>query len=171
MWLIGRSSTELSTTSEQQDRNSTDLGQPHGDRQLPSGELQLHGERQPLGVLDAGEREAAQVVVRVGVLLVAIGVDGLTEVALAIEQPDADERQRHVAGRLHVVAGEDPEAAGVDAERLVDAVFGAEIGDRTDQLPSVLALEPVAGAVGHVPVEVREHVLVFGEELLVFQES
>ena len=71
-----------------------------------------------------------QVVVGVVVLLVAVGVDRLAEVALAVEQPDADERQGHVAGRLHVVAGEDAEAARVDAERLVEAVLGAEVGDR-----------------------------------------
>ena len=36
----------------------------------------------------------------------------------------------HVAGGLHVVAGEHAQAAGVDAERLVEAVLRAEVGDR-----------------------------------------
>ena len=76
------------------------------------------------------ERQPAEVVVGVVVLLMAVGVDRLAEVALAVEQADADERQRHVAGRLHVVAGEDAQAAGVDAERLVEPVLGAEVGDR-----------------------------------------
>ena len=86
----------------------------------------------------------------------AVGVDRLAEVALAVQQADADERQRHVAGRLHVVAGKDAEAARVDAERLVEAVLGAEVGDRAVERVGVLALEPVVGAVGHVRVEVAQ---------------
>jgi hypothetical protein len=105
------------------------------------------------------------------VLLVPVGVDGLTEVALAVEQPDADERECHVAGRLHVVAREDAEAARIDAERFVDPVLGAEVGDLAVDLVAVLALEPMTRAVGHVPVEGGEDVLVFREELLVLEES
>ena len=94
----------------------------------------------------------------------AVGVDRLAEVAVAIEQPDADERQGHVAGGLHVVAGQDAEAARVDAERLVEAVLGAEVGDRAVERVAVAALEPVAGAVGHVAVEVGQDVVVLGQE-------
>ena len=84
----------------------------------------------PEPVEDAQDRQPGQVEVRVGVLLVPVRVDRLAEVAAAVEEPDADERQGHVAGGLHVVAGEDAEAAGVDAQRLVEAVLGAEVGDR-----------------------------------------
>ena len=115
---------------EQQDRDAADLGDPDGDGQVATGQLDGHRQRQARGVLDAPERQAGQVVVGVVVLLVAVGVDGLAEVALAVEQPDADGRQRHVAGRLHVVAGQHAEAARVDPERLVEAVLGAEVGDR-----------------------------------------
>ena len=66
-------------------------------------------------------------------LLVAIGVDLLAEVAATVEEADADERQRRVGCRLAVVAGQDAEAAGVDLHRLVDAVLGAEVGDRPGQ--------------------------------------
>ena len=93
------------------------------------------------------ERQAARVVVGVGVLLVAVGVDGLAEVAVAIEQADADERQRHVRGGLAVVAGEHAQAARVDAQRLVEAELGAEVGDGPVELVAVVALEPVAAAV------------------------
>ncbi len=121
---------------EQQDRHAPDLGEPHGDRQVAPGQLDGHRQRQPRRVLDAAERQAAQVVVGVVVLLVAVGIDRLAEVALAVQQPDADRRQGHVAGRLHVVAGEDAEAARVDPERLVEAVFGAEVGDRAARAAS-----------------------------------
>ena len=59
-----------------------------------------------------------------------VGVDRLAEVAVLVEEADADERHGHVAGGLDVVAGEDAEAAGVDAQALVEAVLGAEVGDR-----------------------------------------
>ena len=64
-------------------------------------------------------------------LLAAAGVDALTEVALAVEQPDADERQRIVRGLLEEVAGERAETAGVDRERHVHGELGAEEGART----------------------------------------
>ena len=123
--------------------------------QVAARELDGHRQRAALRVLDAAERQPAQVVVGVVVLLVAVGVDRLAEVALAVEEPDADERQGHVAGRLHVVAGEDAEAARVDAERFVEAVLGAEVGDRAVERVGVAALEPVVGAVGHVAGRTR----------------
>ena len=72
--------------------------------------------------------------------------------------------QGHVAGGLHVVAGEHAEAARVDAQRLVEAVLGAEVGDRAVEGVAVPALEPVVRAVGHVAVELGEDVVVLGHE-------
>ena len=173
MWLIGRSSTAFSgdVGVEQEDRDAPDLGEPDRDREVAPGQVDRDGQGQPVRVLDPRDRQAAQVVVGVVVLLVAVGIDRLAEVALAIEQPDPDERQGHVAGRLHVVAGEDPETTRVDAQRLVDAVLGAEVGDRPVELVGVLAAEPVVRAVGHVPVEVGQHVVVLGQELPVVEQA
>ena len=44
-------------------------------------------------------------------------VEALREVAAAVEQADADERDAELGGGLQVVAGEDAEAAGVDRQR------------------------------------------------------
>ena len=63
-------------------------------------------------------------------VLPAGGVDALAEVALAVEQADGDQRQRPVGGLLEDVAGQRPEAAGVDRQRGVDAVLGAEEAHR-----------------------------------------
>ena len=52
------------------------------------------------------------------------------EVALAVEEADADEGQPEVAGRLAVVAGQDAEAAGIDGQAFVEAELGAEVGDQ-----------------------------------------
>ena len=46
-------------------------------------------------------------------LLPAVAVEALAEVAGLVEQADADDRDADVGGRLEVVAGEDAEAAGV----------------------------------------------------------
>ena len=63
-------------------------------------------------------------------VLPAGGVDALAEVALAVEQADGDQRQRPVGGLLEDVAGQRPEPAGVDRQRGVDAVLGAEEAHR-----------------------------------------
>ena len=53
------------------------------------------------------ERQVEEVVLGVALLLPAVDVEVLAEVALAVHQADADERQAEVAGALEVVAGED----------------------------------------------------------------
>ena len=55
--------------------------------------------------------------------------DALAEVALGIEEADADEGQAQVAGLFAVVASEDAQATGVDGQRLVQAELGGEVGD------------------------------------------
>ena len=155
---------------EQENRHAAHLEHPDGDVDGAAGQLHGDVERIAHPVEDPEHREAGEVEVGVGVLLVAVRVDRLAEVALAVEQAHAHERQGHVAGALHVVAGEDAQAARVDPERLVEAVLGAEVGDRARQLPGVGALEPVVGAVLHVPVELGEDVLVLGDERRVVQQ-
>ena len=59
-------------------------------------------------------------------LLAPGGVDALSKVAAAVEEPDADHRQRLVARLPEEVAGEDAETARVDREGGVDAELGAE---------------------------------------------
>ena len=74
-------------------------------------------------------RQLVDVGVEVLFVLPAVVVEALAEVALVVEQADADERDAQVAGALDVVAGEHAEAAGVDRQRLVQAELGREIGD------------------------------------------
>ena len=96
-------------------------------------------------------------------MLVALGVDGLGEVALAVEQPDADERQAHVARGLAVVAGEDAQAARVDRKALVEAELGAEVGDQVGGAQPLRAVAAqrlvVIGVVGrqHAVEVAQEH--------------
>ena len=119
---------------EQQERHPSDLGQPDGGMDDAAGKLDGDLDRVAVLVEDPQQRQPGRVVVRVGVLLVAVGVDRLAEVAMPVEKADADERDGHVGGGLAMVAGQHAQAAGVDAERLVEAELGAEVGDRTGQL-------------------------------------
>ncbi len=69
-------------------------------------------------------------------LLPAISRERLDEVAAAVEQPDADDRDAEIAGCLQVVTGEDSEPAAVLRQRLGDAELGREVGDGPGGAPS-----------------------------------
>ena len=156
---------------EQQERDATDLREPDGGDDGATGDLDRDEQRVALEVPDAQERQVAGLQGDVVVLLVAVRVDHLAEVAAAVEEPDGDERQRHVRGRLAVVAREDAEAARVDGQRLVQAVLGAEVRHRTVQLVAVAPSEPVAAAVAHVTVELLEHGRVRDHEVRVVEQG
>ena len=84
----------------------------------------------PSGVRAGMHRQGVQHVGLVALLLAAVGVDPLVEVAVGVEQAHADQGHAHVGGRLQVVAGQDAQAARVDGQALVDAELGREIGHR-----------------------------------------
>ena len=78
---------------------------------------------------------------RIALLLPAVGVEALAEVAVPVEQADADEGHAEVAGRLEVVARQHAEAAGVLRDGLGDAELGREVGDQVERAVA-LGLEP-----------------------------
>ena len=82
--------------------------------------------------------------------LAAMLVEPLAEVATAVEQADADERNAELGSGLQVVAGEDAEPAGVDRQRLVDPELHAEVGDEQAVASLVGALPPADGVRGRV---------------------
>ena len=156
---------------EQEHGDATDLDGPYVDMDGPLRQLDRDGQRVALAPERARERHPDEVVVGVAVLLVAVSVDRLAEVAVAVQQADPDERQRHVAGGLHVVAREDAQAARVDAHRFVEPVLGTEVGDRALELAGVAPMEPVVGAVGHVAVEVGDDALGLDHEVGVVEQA
>ena len=107
---------------EQVQRDATDVGPPDVGPHGLAGEVD--------GDLDAGVGQAERAGREVGdaLLLPAVGVEALAEVALGVEQADGDERHAEVRRRLEVVTGEHAEAAGVLRERLADAELGGEVG-------------------------------------------
>jgi hypothetical protein len=118
---------------EHQHRHQPDLRLPHRGLDHAPGQVDGHGEDAAAGRLHGQHRQAGEVVVGVHVLLEAVGVDRLAEIARAIEQPHADEGHAEIARRLAVVAGEDAEAARVHAQRLVEAELHREVRDRAGQ--------------------------------------
>ena len=97
MWVIGRSSTALSRTSVSSRRTGTRptwASHTAADRSRP-GSGTFDGERLP-SRSSRPTGATRELVVGVRVLLVAVRVDGLAEVALAVQEADADQRQRHI---------------------------------------------------------------------------
>ncbi len=112
---------------------------------------ELHAHLERLAVLHHfRDRQVAEVGVAIGRLLVALGVDRLLEVTLAIEQAHRDEGQRHIARGLAVVAREDAQATGVDRQALVESELRAEV---RDELAFLQHRQPL-GARGAVVVRI-----------------
>ena len=152
---------------EHEHGHAADLGLPHRGLHDAAGQVDGHGEHAAPRRLHGQDGQPREVVVGVDVLLEAVRVHGLAEIAGAVEEADADQGHPEVARRLAVVAGEDAEAARVDAERLVDAELHREVGDRAAQCASVLVEPAPAGA---VRVEGVDHALVGAAELRVGEQ-
>ena len=115
---------------EEEQRHAADLGAPHVGLELTAAGEVDRDDGCP-AVLLAQQRQREPVGVEDGVVLLlpAVAVEALAEVAGLVEQADADDRHADVARRLEVVAGEDAEAAGVLRQGRGDAELGAEVGD------------------------------------------
>src|SRR5436305_2013705 len=71
--------------------------------------------------------EIVKIQFRICLLLPAVGGEILLEVAVAIEQANADEGEGDFAGAFEMIAGENSQAARINGERFVDAELGREI--------------------------------------------
>ena len=124
---------------EEVERHLPDLHEPDAD---PNG----HEIAVVVGELDdrchrhERQRQPVRVVPRIALELAVVLVQPLPEVAAAVVEADADERDAELRGRLEMVAGEDPEAAGVDRQALVEAELGREVRD--EEIVRQLALLP-----------------------------
>ena len=121
---------------EQQQRHAADLGDPdpRGQRLAGlAGQADLDLGDRAVVLAQQRERQAVGVEDGVGLLLPAVAGQRLPEVAVPVEQPDADDRHAEVAGGLEVVAGQDAEAAGVLRQHGGDAELRGEVADRARQ--------------------------------------
>ena len=89
----------------------------------------LRGHPLSFGIHDRFGRDVEEVLGIVTGFLVTLCGQHLGKVAIAVEQTDGDEVDVHVGRLLQVVAGQDAEAAGINLQGRIQAVFHAEIGD------------------------------------------
>jgi len=83
-------------------------------------------------------------------VLPALETHALVKITASVEQSDCHDVERLIRHFLEKVAGQDPESAGVDRQRLVDAEFRAEERDRTvRQNPLGGALQVGIDDLGH----------------------
>ena len=78
---------------------------------------------------DRLHRHLVEVVFWIVFDLPAIAVEGLVEIAFAVEQADPDQGYAEIAGGFEMVAGEDAQASRVDAQIVGKAKFGREVSD------------------------------------------
>ena len=154
---------------EQVQLDAPDLDAPDLGVHVPARILDLNRQRRAVGLRLERDGQVVEVVVDEQLLLPAVVVEALAQVALLVEQADADERQAEVAGGLEVVAGQDAQAARVDRQALGQAVLGGEVGDDGPVQRPVGPLEP-AGAIGDVGVDLGDDAIVVGEEAGLVQD-
>ena len=120
--------------------------------------VDLHGDRLAVGAEGRLDRQGLGSRLQVFLVLVAVDVELLLEVALVVEQAHRDQRDAQTAGTLDVVAREHAQAARVDRHRFMDAELGRKIDDRlrsqhagVDVAPGRIAghvfLEPAVGLI------------------------
>ncbi len=156
---------------EQQQRDAADLGDPDaGGQRLLVGQADDDLGDRAVVLAQQRQRQAVGVEDRVGLLLPAVAGQRLAEVAVPVEQPDADDRHAEVAGGLEVVAGQDAETAGVLRQHRGDAELRGEVADGRGQRRLRGGVLLVPPRPGHVLLEVRagrgepaEEVLVGGQ--------
>ncbi len=102
--------------------------------------------------------------------LVAVAVDGLGEIALAVEHAHRHEGDAQVAGRLAVVPRQDAQAAGIEWQALVQAELGAEVGDQVLVRIQVL-LDTAAGLLAMIGVVGHQDAVVILQEDPVLQRG
>ena len=129
---------------EQIERNAPHLHLPDLRVDVAARKIHADAERLAVRVRLRLHRHVIEIVVGVALLLPAVGVERLAEVALLIQQAHADERDAQIAGRFEMVAGENAQAAGVDRQALGQAELHREIGDAGlgRRFVFIVALEP-----------------------------
>jgi len=109
---------------QQQHRHAAHLRQPDARVHITVGEIDANREVAAIVTEQRLDGQARKIIRRVEVLLPAVGLNLLFEVAVFIERADADEGNPEVARGLAMIAGEHAEAAGINAQAFVKAKFG-----------------------------------------------
>ncbi len=127
--------------------HAADVHQPDLGEQRSGARVDPHGDRLAIGADRRLHRHVLDLGVEIFLVLIAVDVEVLLEIALVVEQTDRHQRHAQAAGALDMVAGEHAQAAGVNRHRFVNAELGGEVGDRLRaQHAGVRAAPGVRGA-------------------------
>ena len=121
-----------------------------------------------VGLAQQRQRQAVRVEDRIVLLLPAVEVQRLLEIARLVEEANSHDRHAKVRGGLEVVPRENAETTGVLRQCLGDAVLGTEVGDRRRSAPFYLvrpALVPTGLA--QVDGEILDRSMDLAEKCLV----
>jgi hypothetical protein len=104
----------LDVRVQHQQRHPADLREPDpGAQRTAAGQRQGDLGRGAVLLPQQRHREFVGIEDRIVLLLPAVPGQRLAEVAVPVQESDADQRYAEIAGRFEMVAGEDAEAAGV----------------------------------------------------------
>ena len=107
------------------------------------------------------DRELVEVLSLIVGDLLAVNAQRLGEITVAVKEADGGHRDAAVGSLLDIVAGEHAEAAGVDFQRVAQAVLHREVGDGGDV---------GAHRLGHILLEHPVDMVDAGQKLLVGQD-
>ncbi len=147
---------------QQIEQGPPDHDAPHPHLQDTSRQLDRDVQPAAAGHAHRLDRHARRVVVRERLELAARGVDHLAEVALLVQQADADDRHAQVARRFQQIAGQHAEPAGIQRQRIAEAELHAEIGHPGQRHPARPVGEPAA--VGQVGAPRRDQLVEMRDE-------
>ena len=141
---------------EQVQLDPPDPGPPHLGLEQVAGQVDRHPDP-----VDQLQGHGVRVEDRIALLLPAVGVEVLAEVAEPVHEPDTGQGDAQAAGRLQVVAGEDAEAAGVLGQGLGDPELRGEVGHAAQRARGPVLeppgrLEVAAQVVVHLAEEAHE---------------
>ena len=141
---------------QQINRTAPDIDAPGLEINLAHRDLD-RGEQRFAFVIEHGlNREVSRIEQRVIIDLPIIMVDRLLEITFAIKQAHPHETQAKIAGRLGMIARQDPEASRRDRQRFVKAEFSGEIRHRLFEQGRCIGLTP-GGLFAHVSLKALEH--------------
>ena len=135
----------LDVAVEQVELDPADVHQPDLGQQAAGAGVDLDGDRLAVGPQGRLHGQVLDLGVEILLLLVAVRVQVLLEIALVVEQADGHQRHAQPAGTLDMVAGEHAQAAGVDGHRFVDAELEREVGHRLGAEHAGVGLAPKRG--------------------------
>src|ERR1043166_4447472 len=92
---------------EKIDGTAADIDPPNLEMHRAVSYRHAANKRLPKEILDEFDRNESGIRRGITFLLVAVGIDMLLEIALTVKQTDADQGESDVAGRFHMVSGED----------------------------------------------------------------